>query len=183
MWFLEDAMTPGVLFGTAGLAVILAGLNSGRKATLFIGVMLALVAGSAFVIDQAVVTEPEKIDLLVRSLCDDFRHKRAGTLDYFSRSEPGLKAAALAAQSLVTINEGPRITDVKIQVTNQGTRATSHFRANASISVAGYGDVGYQPSRFVLTWLRESDGWKIVKVQRFDPIQDKELELLRQSPA
>jgi hypothetical protein len=178
MWFTEDALTPAVVFGAAGLILMLAGWNAGRRGVAVAGLILAIIAGGAFLLDAAVVTESERVEVLVHSLCDDFRHKRAATVDYFSQTAPQLRAAVSAAMALVTIEEGPRLTDFAIRVTNQGTRATSHFRANATISVRPHGHVGHQPSRFILTWAREREGWKIIRVQRMHPHQDKELGLL-----
>ncbi len=180
MWFTEDALTPGLLFGAAGLILMFAGWNSGRRNLAIVGLLSLILGGSAFVVDAMVVTESERIESLVHSLCDDFRHKRATTVEYFSPTVPLLRTAVQTAMALVTIEEGPRLTDFQIRLTNQGTRATSHFRANATISVSPHGNVGHQPSRFILTWARESEGWKIIRVQRMHPHQDKELGLLDQ---
>lgn len=181
MWFTEDALTPCAVFGAAGLVALLTGLNSSRRMMSVGGLLLILLAGSAWIIDASVITDREELESLVHSLCEDFRQKRAGTIDYFSPTAPELRAAAIAAMALVTINDGPRLTDFDIKVTNQGTRATAHFRANATISVKAIGDVGHQPSRFILTFSREQHAWKIIKVQRMHPVQDRELGLLEQA--
>lgn len=181
MWFTEDALTPCALLGAAGLITLLSGLNSSSRLRVILGILLIAVGGSAFLIDQMVVTDREQIEVRIQSLVDDFRHKRAGTVDYFSPTAPALKAAVVAGMALVTVEDQPRLTDFDIQITNQGSRATSHFRANATLSVKTLGNVGHQPGRFVLTWNREQNEWKIIKVQRLHPYQDKEMELLEQA--
>lgn len=180
MWFTEDALTPCAVFSAAGLFAVLVGWQSRRVRTGLFGFLMILVGVSAFSIDALVVTPREEIENRVRRLCDDFRNKRLGTLDYFSTTAPELKVAASAALALVTVESDPTLTDFQIQFTNEGSRATSRFRANANVSVAGYGHVGHQPSRFILTWAREGNDWKIIKVQRMHPVQDRELGLLDQ---
>lgn len=181
MWFTEDSLTPCAVFGTVAVIVLLSGLNAGRRGLAIGGLLLLVIAGSGFAIDPLVVTDREQVETLVQSLCDDFRSKRAGTVDYFSQTAPELRGAVMAAMALVTIEDGPRLTDFQTRITNQGTRATTHFRANATISVQGYGNVGHQPSRFILTWGREAGGWKIIRVQRLHPYQEKELALLERN--
>jgi hypothetical protein len=181
MWFTEDALAPGVLFGAAGVILMFSGWNSGRRNLALAGLLSLILGGSAFVVDALVITESERVESLVHSLCDDFRNKRTTTVEYFSQTAPELRAAVQAAMALVTIESGPRLTDFQIRLTNQQTRATSHFRANATISVRPHGHVGHQPSRFILTWAREPAGWKIIRVQRMHPHQDQELGLLDQS--
>ncbi len=176
MWFVEDALTPAALLGAAGVFVVLSGWSAGRGGITAMGFGLLLLGLSAFGIDTLVVTERERLEMRLNDLCDDFRHKRERTLDYFGTDT--LKVMATAAMKLVTIEDPPRITDVQTTFTNQGSRAQMHFRANATISVEGYGNVGYQPSRFRLTWAREPAGWKIIGVTRLHPIQDKELGVL-----
>ncbi len=182
MWFTEDALTPGALFGAIGMFWLLMGLNTGRVRHTVIGGLLMIVGAGAFVIDAIAVTERERLQENVVALCDDFRNRRAGTLDYFSKTAPELRLAAAGAMALVTVETAPSLTDFQIAFSNEGSRATSQFRANATISVAGYGNVGHQPSRFILTWAREGSEWKIIKVQRMHPIHNKELGLLDQSP-
>lgn len=181
MWFTEDALTPCALFGAGGLVALFSGLSSSRRSLAALGVLLIVLAGSAFVIDHRVVTDRENIEARIVSLCEDFRRKRAAAIDYISSTAPELKAAVVAAMALVTVEDQPRLTDFDIKITNQGSRATSHFRANATISVKTVGNVGHQPSRFLFTWSREQNEWKIIKVQRLHPTQDKELGLLEQS--
>lgn len=181
MWFTEDGLTPAALFGSAGLMLIFIGLNAGRLRNTILGGLLMIVGATAIIIDAVIVTAREEIESQVVTLCDDFQNHRPETLTYFSKTVPGLRQLAEAAMAMVTVESEPTLTDFQIQFTNEGSRATAHFRANATISVKGYGNVGHQPSRFMLTWAREGDGWKIIKVQRMHPIQDRELGLLTES--
>jgi hypothetical protein len=180
MWFTEDPLTPCAVFGAAGLFVLLMARPGNRMRMSLFGVVLLAIGAGAFVVDSLVVTPAERLESRVRQLCDDFRHKRPATLDYFSPSVPLLKATVQAALDTVTIETEPSLTDFRILFVND-ERATTHFRANATIAVKPYGNVGHQPGRFVLTWAKEGDEWKIVNVKRMHPIQDRELGLLDQT--
>lgn len=176
MWFIEDALTPAAILAAAGVFTILSGWSAGRGRIAAIGFLMLVLGAASFGVDAMFLTERERLETELRQLCDDFRNKRAGTLDYFAT--PALKAMVTAAMALVTVEDDPRITDVRTEITNEGSRAQMHFRANATINVQGFGQAGYQPSRFRLTWSREPEGWKIINVTRLHPVQDKELGVL-----
>jgi hypothetical protein len=172
MWFIEDALTPAAILAAAGVFAILSGWSAGRTRTAVIGFLMLVLGAASFGIDAMILTERERLETELRQLCDDFRFKRAGTLDYFAT--PALKAMVTAALALVTVEDAPRITDVRTEITNQGSRAQMHFRANATIKVGG-DYAGYQPTRFRLTWSREPDGWKIINVTRLHPRRTRNL--------
>jgi hypothetical protein len=43
------------------------------------------------------------------------------------------------------------------------------------MSVAGYGSVGHQPTLWSLTWQKEDDEWRIIRIRRFHPLSHKEM--------
>ena len=181
MWFTEDPLTPCAILGAAGLFVLLMARSGDRLRMGVLGVMLIAVGACAFLIDAVVVTPGERLESRVRHVCDDFRRGSPSTLAYFSDSVPLLKQTAKSAMDMVTVETDPTITDFQIDFSKDGSRATTHFRANATISVKDHGNIGHQPSRFIVTWAHEGDEWKIIKVQRMHPIQDRELGLLEQA--
>ena len=64
----------------------------------------------------------------------------------------------------VSVESDIRVTDVSVQLTNEDSRAITHFRANATVSASGVGG-GYHPSRWELTWQKEGDEWKITRTK------------------
>lgn len=180
MWFTENAWPPMLIAGLAAL-VCLALWNSNRRGLHLLAALgcLLLCAGFYF-LERAIVTEGERLQKIVVALCDDFRHKRPATLNYFSNTAPVLKVQVLAAMALVDVDQDLRLTDFQTNLTNQNSRGTVHFRANATLSVTGHGNVGHHPARIVLTFQRERGEWKIIEVERLHPLTGERIEMLAQ---
>jgi hypothetical protein len=182
MWFTEDPWPPMFVCGLGALLAVALWSTSKRAVHLFVALGLLVVGSGLYFIEQVIVTPAEQVEGLVANLCDDFRNKRPTTLDYFSDTAPELKLMCSTAMMLVDVKDDLRLTDLQTKLTNEDTRAVCHFRANAGLSVTGYGDVGRQPGRFELTWAKEPAGWRIIKVRRLHPINNEELSLLEKSP-
>lgn len=178
MWFTENAWPPMLIAGLAALVCVALWNNSRRKIYVVAALGCLLLSAGFYFLEQAIVTEGERLQKVVVSLCDDFRHKRPATLNYFSNAAVDLKAKVLAAMALVEVRDDLRLTDFQTNLTNQNSRGTVHFRANASLSVIGYGDVGRQPARILLTFQREQNEWKIIDVERLHPLTGEKMQLL-----
>ncbi len=178
MWLTEDPWPPVFICGVAALAALVWWGQTKRV------VALLAVAGciglgiAAYVIEAAIITPGEEVEQLTTDLCWQFQRKDPEILKQFSLTAPQLMAMCQAALLLVEVHDDLRLTDMHTTVTNNDTRAVCHFRANATISVAGAGNVGRQPARFELTWAREGDQWKIIGLKRLNPIRDEELGVL-----
>ena len=183
MWFTENAWPPMLIAGLAAL-VCLAMWNSNRRGIHLVAALgcLLLCAGLYF-LERAIVTEGERLQQVVVSLCDDFRNKRvAETVNHFSNAAPELKVFVLAAMAMVDVQEDLRLTDFQTNLTNQNSRGTVHFRANATLAVPGQGDVGHYPARFILTFQREQGEWKIIEVERLHPLTGVKMQTLAREP-
>ncbi|MBC8116786.1 MAG: hypothetical protein H7062_20515 [Candidatus Saccharimonas sp.] len=183
MWFTENAWPPMLIAGLAAL-VCLALWNSNRRRLHLVAafVCLLLCAGFYF-LERAIVTEGERLQQIVVSLCDDFRNKRvAETVNYFSDAAPELKVFVQGAMVMVTVHDDLRLTDFSTNLTNQNSRGTVHFRANATLTHIIQGNVGHFPARFVLTFRREKGEWKIIEVERLNPLTGERMQLLATQP-
>jgi hypothetical protein len=182
VWFTENPWPPIVIAGLLALIFIVLWRSSGRGLHLMLAAALIVFCIGTYFAERAIVTEGERLQQRVVELCDAFRQKqREKTLDYVSDSQPALKAIFAAALELVTIQSDFRLSDFQTTLTNENSRAQVHFRANATISVQGFGDVGYQPARLILTFQREKGDWKIIGVDRLNPITGKSMDVLQQS--
>lgn len=181
MWFTEDAWTPMALLAVG--AIICLGLwnTSRRTGYLFAAGGLLLGCGGAWVVERAVVTDREQLEVLVQNLCDDFRRKDRRTLDYFSAHAEPLRQMAAGAMELVEVRDDLRVTDFATELTNNNSLARVHFRANATLSVRAIGNVGRQPFRAIIEWQREAGVWKIVNIRRLNPLNGQEMPVLAQS--
>ncbi|WLD15248.1 hypothetical protein [Planctellipticum variicoloris] len=181
MWFTEDAWTPMALLAIGALVCLGLWNTSRRNGYLLVAAVFALGCGATWVIESSVVTDREQLEALVQNLCDDFRRKAPRTLDYFSaRSEP-LRVMAASAMALVDVQDDLRVTDFETELTNENTRGSVHFRANATLSVGGFGNVGRQPVRAIIDWQREGGAWKIVEIRRLNPLNGQEMPVMSQS--
>ena len=171
MWFTETPWPPILI-----LAVIAAGFGaafiSTQRARLILPILvLAVLAIGIYVIEEQIVTERERVETSIHEVAAAFeRQDMNGTLAYFSEQALLLRAIAANAVLGVQVQDDLRITDVSVELSNSESRAKSHFRANGSFSVMGFGDVGHQPTRWNVDWQKEGGEWRIVNVQRLDPI-------------
>ena len=97
------------------------------------------------------------------------------TLSYFSEENLTDRTRIKIAMVMFTVHDDLRVSDVMVTVNEKDSLATSHFRANASVTMLGGGDAGWRPSRWEFTWQREEGAWRIIKIQRLHPIRDEEM--------
>jgi hypothetical protein len=151
-------------------------------------ILLAGLCGVAFFLERSVITDRERIEQHVLDMTDAFRREDFDRCwSYFSpsASSSSLEEDLRAGMSTVDVEDDLRITDLSVKLMANGTRATSHFRANATISfrqsIDGHrfvSNLGRMPSRWELTWRREKDDWKIVRVTRLNPTNGTEMPIL-----
>ena len=181
MWLTEDPWPPMLILGVASLLAIAWWSSTKRAVGLLAAVGCMVLAGVMFIVEQAIVTPAEAVEQRVVDLCWAFQRRDPQTLEYFSKTSPQLRLLCQTALQMVEVQPDLRLTDFQTRLTNENSRAITHFRANATISVVGAGNVGRQPSRFELTWAREGDDWKVIQIRRLNPVNDKELGLLDQT--
>ncbi len=181
MWFTEDPWPPMLLCGIGGLIGLGLWANSRRVLPLSLAAFSLLCAGGIFALERAIITPAEQVEQQVLTLCHEFQRKQPAALDHFSATAPELRLMAEGAMNMVTIGDDLSITDFKTKVTNQGSRAECHFRANATISLASLGNARRQPARLVLFWAKEDGSWKIIGVKRLNPINGQEMGVMNPS--
>lgn len=170
-----------LIAGLVSFVFVVLWSSNRRGLHLVLAAVFALLAGGIYFAERAIVTEGERLQQRVAQLCEDFRKKNPRTGDYVSNTRPDLKLAIETAMAMVTIQSDFRLSDFQTKLTNENSRGTVHFRANATIGVQGFGDVGYQPFRVILTFQRENGEWKIIDVERLNPLNGKKMGTLDQS--
>ena len=176
MWFTENPWPPMLLAGLASLVCF--GLwNSDRRNLYLVSAFVLLgIVGAVYAVERAIVTDGEKLQSEIAQLCDQFRKRDPATLDHFSATATDLKALCKTAMETVEIRDDLRLTDFHTRFTGQNSRASVHFRANATISVMGFS--GHHPFRCILDFQKEGGAWKIVDVQRLDPIKGDKIGIM-----
>lgn len=171
MWFTEAAWPPIIL--CLALAAIAAGLWNAQRKGWMLALAGVLVAACPviWVVERQIVTPAEEIELAVHDLAAAVRDGDVDTtVSYLSPQLPALQAAVRSAMAIADIGDDLRITDLSVRMTSADTRAISHFRANATIRAHAMQHEAHHPTRWELTWQRQEGNWKVVAIERLDPI-------------
>jgi ketosteroid isomerase-like protein len=139
-------------------------LQRGRRQLLASTIFLAA-AGAIFIADKLIITETKRVEAGIYGLAKAFQ---AGDvercLDFFSAQDKADRQLVGQAAGMVEI-EGPiRISDMTVEMSSAESRAIAKFRASATAKYQGHSDRGH--TRWELTWQREGNDWKIVRVRR-----------------
>ena len=179
MWFTETPWPTMMIFGLAALVMLLNWSRSGNSKPLFVGVLCLAATVGVYFLEQAIVTESERVEQLVFELSDAVISGNADkTLSYISSEWPDIKQTVTGAMKMVTIDDDLSITDIKTEMLPEESLAKIHFRANGTVRVPTANYSSHTPSRWELTWKRESGDWKIVKITRLNVINGDEIGLL-----
>jgi ketosteroid isomerase-like protein len=180
-WFTENPWPPIVLLGLV-VCALLAVWSSQKRGIWLVGVVAAAaLAVAVFFIEKSIVTEKERIEQKVLELTAAFQRKdRDRTLSFFSAQEPELRQMAESALEMVTLEKDLDIKDFDVRLFGEGTGAVSRFRANGTVSALG--DSGHFWSRWDVTWQKEGGDWKIIAVQRLNPLKEEKMQTFEKRP-
>ena len=182
MWFTETAWPPIVMLGVIGVLLFL-GWISQRRSGYLVGVFVCLsLCGVVWFVEQQIVTEREVVETRLHDFATTVQREslqrgvanlvlggpEPETFKFISATANDVRELARQALDMVDIQEDVRISDVRTNLTNNQSRATTQFRATATVSVAAYGNVGRQPTRWELTWQRENGIWKVIRATRLN---------------
>ena len=176
MWFTENPWPPIILAGFGALVCFGLWNNERRNLYLILTLVCLGAMGAIYALERAIITDGEKLQAEVVVLCQEFRRRDPAALEHFSSTAPELKSLCKTAMEMVEIGDDLRLTDFHTKLTGQNSRASVHFRANATISVMGWS--GHHPFRCILDFQKEAGSWKIVEVQRLDPIKGDKIDMM-----
>lgn len=180
MWFTDNPWPPMLICGLIAAILFFVWMSRGRNLFLYGAIALLVACGVIYLAERSIVTPGEEVEARVLALCRAFQEKDPHTVDFISPNAPELRVLLATAMKMVDVEDDVRITDLWVTTSNNNSRAVSHFRANATVSVQPVGNVGHQPARLELTWQREGGEWHVVAVQRLNPINGEPLGLLEQ---
>lgn len=182
MWFTETAWPPIIMLGVVGVLLFL-GWISQRRSGYLVGVFVCLgLCGVVWFVEQQIMTEREIVETRLYDFATSVQREslqrgvanlilggpEPETFKFISATANDVREFARQALDMVDIQEDVRISDVRTTLTNNQSRATTQFRATATVSVTAYGNVGRQPTRWELTWQRENGIWKVTRVTRLN---------------
>lgn len=174
MWFTETPWPPFLICSVLA-AVFFARwyVHRGpRQLQLAIG-FLAL-GGVVIVVERLIVTESERVENNVYELARAFEAGDAPRcVDFFSLHDSQDRALVERAITSAHIVGHIRVTDVSVQMSSAESRATTTFRASATVNYEGRQQHG--ATRWELTWQREGGEWKITRIRRLHFVGDGEI--------
>lgn len=177
-WFTETAWPPIMLLATAGGAGVALFYTTQRVKYLLALIPLILLGPVIYAYERRTVTERERVEQSVFEVTSAFqRQDRPEVLRYIGRQEATLQRVATWAMDTIQPDGPLNVTDVSVAMHNNDSRAASHLRVNGQISVIGMGKVGHCSSRWELTWQKEGGEWRIIGIQRLDPISGEPMQI------
>ncbi len=174
MWFTETAWPPILIAATIGVGFLLKWYSVQRMIYLITGGVFLASCLIIYAVEVSVVTEAEVIEGHVGELTGAVVDGDIEKAQFYFADNPYgtvVKFALDRILSIYDIEPDLEITDLYVTMNEPMTEAVSHFRANGS--VGGRGEVAMRsgPTRWELTWEKQSDGqWKIVQIQQLNPI-------------
>ncbi len=136
-----------------------------RRRQLVASAVFLAAGGAIFLADRFIITESKRVEAGIYGLAKAFQ---AGDVErcveFFSPLDQKDRQMVGQAAGMVQI-EGPiRISDLSIDMSSAQSRAVATFRASATAKFQGHSDRGH--TRWELTWQREANDWKIIRVRR-----------------
>jgi hypothetical protein len=188
MWFTEDAWSPIILCTVVAAIFFIAFMTTQRARFLIALPLLLLAAITIYFAEIAIVTDGEQVEKNLHDLVDTFveESNQLGTgsgtkpeqvrcQTYFAESNTVDRARVVAALMFVRVEGEIRVTDVRIQLTNQNTMAVTHFRANATFAAGSQS--GHHPSRWEMTWQKQAGEWKITRTKMLNAVNGQEMSV------
>lgn len=181
-WFTETAWPPIMILATVAGAGVAMFFTTQRVKYLVALAPLLVLGPIIYIYEQRIVTDREQVEDAVYAVTAAFeRQDRTDMLEYIGAQEIVLQNIAAWAMDHVQPDGPLNVTDVSVRMHNNNTRADSHFRVNGPISVLGMGKVGHRASRWELTWQKEGGNWRIINIERLDPISGERMSITEQS--
>ena len=170
MWFTDNPWPPIVVFACLAVVLFAVWTSKRRKVILLGAAAMLVLCGGTFLLERWIVTDEEIVEARLLEMTDAFRKLDIeGTLDFFSARADPYRSYVRQAGELITEIHTARITDIEVELLAEGSRAKSHLRANGEATAPIVGRQPYK-TRWIITWQREGDEWKVIEVERLDPI-------------
>jgi len=140
------------------------------------GAVLAMFAAAViFIAEGMIVTDAERVEAAIYDLAEAFQRQDVDrTLSHISEQAPEERALVSRAIGMVQIEDDLRITDVNVELIADDSRARSTFRANATAQYAGHRDRAR--TRWLFTWQREEDDWRVIRIERLNVLDDRTID-------
>jgi hypothetical protein len=174
MWFTETPWPPFFICSVLAATFFAQWYMHRQRRQLQLSVAFLALGGLVILVERLIVTESERVENNVYALARAFEAGDAEhCAEFFSAHDATDRDLVRGAAGSVHVVGSIRITDLSVQMSSAESRATSTFRASATVSYLGRQEHGY--TRWELTWQREADEWKIVRIRRLHFVGEGEI--------
>jgi len=171
-WFTEDATLPFISGVILAVIFLFLFLKSREKSMLYIGIVIALLAGGIFYCEQMIVTDREAIVTIVRDLASQVKNNHVpGVVKHISPKHPKTIDSARAEMPLYEFSlcNLSGITDFKDDETNPNAKVIS-FVANFRASLRPRKEMIPGQRKITLTFEKDAaEQWKVINYTHSDP--------------
>lgn len=179
MWFTETALPPIViLLLIAGILFLIWSQNA--RALYLAGIAgCVLLSGVIYMVELTIITPKEEVENSIRGIAAaavDGDIDR--TVAFVSNNSRDVSTAIRTAMTLVDVHEGLSIKDMEIEMVANNSQANADFRANGMFSLKGSGMEQHAATRWLFSWRKEAGQWKVVKLDRLDPMGGKPINIM-----
>lgn len=178
MWPTESPLVWILLFSILAAALFSQAVTRSSRRLAWGGVFSILGAAAAVAADYAVVTAREHVSANVVGVVRAFEAgDRDATLGHFSPRAACERLMATVALEVVTVDQPLSVKDIQVTLQNEDSIANSTVRVNGTVAVRGR-SVGHQASMWRITWRKEAQEWKIIRLQELDPLRGTPIDRL-----
>lgn len=169
-WIPVSILSLGTLIG-----LIIWARHPGLLGKLLVFICAPLAIGIA-IWDVVTISENERVAAQLTGIASAFEAKDPNIGRFVSAQSPEVLMMIQSGMKTVDARD-IRLSEMNIRFTTDGSRAIVNFRASADLNVNGLGGVGRQPGSFETIWTREDNAWKLMRVNRKNPINGQAMEV------
>jgi len=182
MWFTDNPWPPILICLVAGVFIAVYANSTGKNKAFLVAFAFWIACPVIYAIEKSIITKRETIEQDIYDLAAEFGEgNEPAVIDHISDSASKYRNMVRTGMTKFKVSPTVRITDITVEMQEEGTQALVHFRANALITKeeSRSGTVQRRfPSRWEITYQEEPDRWRITHIKRLSPISGKEMPLL-----
>lgn len=184
MWFTETPWPPIYLLFSLFLLFFIYGVSTGRGRAAMVGLGCLLACPLLYFLEMAIQTESEVVEQVVRDLAGDVEADRQReVLEVMSDKVEEVRQLVATGMSRFDVDKDLTITDLSVEMLEDGKLAKAHFRANGTVNMKSSSGMRGQrfPSRWHVYFEREGNDWKVTKFERLNPISGEKMPIFAAS--
>lgn len=167
-WLYENPLPEICVCAVLAAGFVIATIRSQRGVYLVGAVAFVLLGLGAWFLDRNRETDREAVHAAVYKIVDRFQQDDLdGTLALISPRATDLRSLAQNGIERFDVQD-VRVTDVSIELTNENSIGSAHFRVNATVSREDGPSVGHRATRWRARWQKSDQGWLMTDLEPLD---------------